>query len=306
VLNKSFCVFVCCVLICAFSVLSERSYARDGRPVITVKDALGRTVELYRFPKRIVSTVPSNTELLYDLGLKDKVIAVTKHCKKTCDIAGKEIIGGWADPAIADKIARLKPDLVLAFGGLQTPLAEELEKKGIPVFVFFPRTVDETLEQILLVGALTDTKACARRIVLRCRKNLRKIERRWAQILPLERPRCLRLMSTQAMVIGKGSFQSDIIARAGGRNVFEDIREDYPVVSLEEVRRRDPDVIILNRDDTKTACEWFMRQEGWNQLRAARSKRIFSISCDYICHPNSRIDKTVRIIHEMLYGKGSG
>jgi len=267
----------------------------------TVTDGLGREVTINGIPRRIVSTVPSNTEILYDLGLKDKVIAVTSHCGKTCDITGKTVIGGWSDQTIVDKITGLKPDLVLAFGGLQSPLAAQLEKRNITTFVFFPETVEQTLEQILSVGKLTGAMKAAYDIVDRCRDNLKKIEEKLHDIPMEKRLKALRLMSTEAMVIGKKSFQSDILRRAGGINIFEDIEEAYPIVRLEDVKAKDPDIIIFNRDNEQEAIEWFLEQPGWNELRAAKERRLMSISCDYICHPNTRIDKTVEILVTRFY-----
>ncbi|MFH0762753.1 MAG: ABC transporter substrate-binding protein [Candidatus Omnitrophota bacterium] len=268
---------------------------------VTVTDGLGRKVTVKGVPQRIVSTIPSNTEILYDLGLKDKVVAVTSHCAKTCDISGKATIGGWSDPQIIDKIAELKPDLVLAFGGLQSPLAKELEKRNITTFVFFPETVGQALEQILLVGEITGAAKAAEDIVNNCKGNLKKIEDRLGGIPMENRLKVLRLMSTKAMVIGRKSFQSDIVKRAGGINIFDDIEDDYPVVSLEEVRAGDPDMIIFNRNNEQEAILWFLEQPGWNELRAAKEGRLMSISCDYICHPNTRIDKTVEILAARFY-----
>jgi iron complex transport system substrate-binding protein len=108
-------------------------------------------------------------------------------------------------------------------------------------------------------------------------------------------------MSTQAMVIGGTSFQSDIIRKAGGVNVFQDVEDAYPVVSLDDVKAKDPDVIILNRDEEEAAIQWFLKQPGWSELRAAQEGRLMSISCDYICHPNTRIDKTVEMLARRFY-----
>lgn len=268
---------------------------------ITVTDGLGREVTVHAIPQRIVSTVPSNTEILYDLGLKDKVVAVTAHCMKTCDTSGKSVIGGWSKPEIAEKIAAVKPDLVLAFGGLQTPLVKEMEKRNITTFVFFPRTVDETLAQVISVGKITGTSVTAEKVVAGCRSGLKKIDEIIDSIPVEKRLRCVRLMSTRAMVIGGRSFQNDMVKRAGGINVFEYIDDDYPTVSFDDVRAKDPDMIIFNRPDEKKAVEWFLKQDGWRDLRASKEGRLMSISCDHICHPNTRIDRTVEILAKRFY-----
>jgi iron complex transport system substrate-binding protein len=268
---------------------------------VTVTDGLGREITVHALPQRIVSTVPSNTEILYDLGLKDKVVAVTSHCMKTCDTSGKSIIGGWSRPEIAEKIAELKPDLVLAFGGLQTPLAREMEKRNITTFVFFPKTVDETLAQVISVGKVTGSSAAAEKMVAACRSRLKKIDEIIGGIPVEKRLRCVRLISTRARVIGGRSFQNDMVKRAGGINVFEYIDDDYPMVSFDDVRAKDPDMIIFNRSDEKKAVEWFLTQDGWRDLRSAKEGRLMSISCDHICHPNTRIDRTVEILARRFY-----
>jgi iron complex transport system substrate-binding protein len=176
-----------------------------------------------------------------------------------------------------------------------------MEKRDIPVFMFFPTTVDETLEQILLVGKITGTKQKAEEIVRRCRHKLDEIGGRLRDVPPDKRVKCVRLMSTRAMVIGGTSFQSDIIRKAGGVNVFDDVKDAYPIVSLEDVKSEDPDIIVLNRDDEEAAIRWFSEQPGWSDLRAARERRLMSISCDYICHPNTRIDKTVEMLARRFY-----
>jgi len=293
--------FLGIILVYAAALVNAPAASPDEFPV-TARDGLGRKVTVNKIPMRIVSTIPSNTEILYDLGLKDRVVAVTTHCAKTCDVRDKKVIGGWSGRAALEKeIAQIRPDLVLAFGGLQAPLAEDLDKLNITTFVFFPRTVDEILVQIIEVGRLTGKTDEARAIVERCRINLNGLENRLKDIPEEKRLRCLRLMSTEAMVIGGTSFQNDFIKTAGGVNIFEDIRKDYPVVSLEEVRSRNPDFIILNRDDEEKAIAWFLAQPGWNELRAAKEGRLMSISCDYICHPNTRVDRTVEMISRRLY-----
>jgi len=276
-------------------------YCQNDNFPITVKDGLGREVTVRSLPKKIVSTAPSNTEILYDLGLEDSVVAVTSHCIATSDISEKDVVGGWSDPSIIKKVEALKPDLVLAFGGLQQPLADEMNKRGITVFVFFPKTVNEVLEQVVLVGKITGVPVRAEDVVRKNRNKLHKIQAALSDMPAEKRLKCLRLMSTEAMVIGGDSFQSDIIKKAGGVNIFEDIEDDYPVVSFEDVYKKDPDIIVFNRNDEEKAIEWFLGQEHWRDLRAARNRNLASISCDYICHPNTRIAETVEMLARRFY-----
>jgi len=151
------------------------------------------------------------------------------------------------------------------------------------------------------VFAKDDKADEARAIVAGCRASMNTIEDKFRDVPAAERPKCLRLMSTDAMVIGGRSFQSDMIKRAGGINIFGDIDKDYPTVSLEDVEAKDPDIIIFNRDNEQEAIAKFLAEPGWNELRAAKEGRMMSISCDYICHPNTRIDKTVEMLARGIY-----
>ncbi|MFH0844561.1 MAG: helical backbone metal receptor, partial [Pseudomonadota bacterium] len=166
--------------------LPDRSFAKEGTFPIVVMDGIGREVRINKIPQRIISTVPSNTEILYDLGLKDRVIAVTSHCLLTCDVKGKEIMRGWANMDTG-QIVSLKPDLVFAFGGLQVPLVDELARLGIPVFGFYPRTVAETLSMLQIAGQITGTEEKAVELLKSARAKLENVRDKLRHIPPDKR-----------------------------------------------------------------------------------------------------------------------
>jgi iron complex transport system substrate-binding protein len=283
---------VICVSIC---------FAKDSQFPIIVMDCLGREVRINAIPERIISTVPSNTELLYDLGLKDKVVAVTSHCHLTCDVKGHEIINGWANIDI-DKVVSLKPDLVLAFGGLQVPLVDKLAQLGITTFSFSPRTVAETLYMLEIVGQITGTKQRAEQLAKRARLKLESIRSKVKKISPEERLTFLRLISPKDVIVaGRYSFQHDILVQAGGDNIMKGLLHDYEQVEFEGIKALNPEVIILNGDDEQKVKERFLNLERWKDLPATQKKRIKVMPCRLICHPNSDIVDVVEMLAHYLY-----
>jgi iron complex transport system substrate-binding protein len=272
--------------------------AGEGRFPVKVMDGLGREVMVSSPPRRIVSAVPSNTEILYDLGLRERVIAVTSHCGLTCDVTGKQVLAGWSTLDV-EKIGSLKPDLVLAFGGLQVPLVDRLERAGITTFCFFPRTVVETLDQLRRVGRITGHEKRADDLVRSAEERLRGVVLR---VAPEDRITFLRLISPkEGIVAGRYSFQHDMLVQAGGRGVMEDFLVYYGKVEFSRIKALDPQVIVLNGDDEEERKRTFAGMDGWKDLRAVRQGRIRVMPCRQICHPNFRIAEVVEILSGFLY-----
>jgi len=289
------------LLILFSAFLSFPCLAGEGRFPVKVMDGLGREVVVSSPPRRIVATIPSNTEILYDLGLRERVIAVTSHCGLTCDVMGKRVLAGWSTLDVK-KVRPLKPDLVLAFGGLQVPLVDRLERAGITTFSFFPRTVAETLDQLKQVGRITGTEKRAGDLVRSAEERLRGVRERVLRVAPEERVTFLRLISPgQGIVAGRYSFQHDMLVQAGGKGVLEDLLVYYGRVEFSRIKALDPQVIVLNGDDEDAAKKGIAGMDGWKDLRAVREGRIRVMPCRQICHPNFRIVEVVEILSSLLY-----
>ena len=276
-------------------------FAKDSPFPALVMDSLGREVRINKVPERIISTIPSNTEILYDLGLKDKVVGVTSHCPLTCDVKGKEIIDGWSKVNIK-KVISLKPDLVLAFGGLQVPFIDKLDQLGITVFSFCPKTVAETLHLLQVIGQITGTGQKAEQLVKKAHMKLEGIQNRLKTLSPEKRITFLRLISPEdVIVVGRYSFQHDILIQAGGDNIMKGFLDDYRRVEFEKIKTLNPEAIILNGDDEQRVKKKFLNLKGWKDLPAVQQRRIKVIPCRLICHPNFQIGDVVEILAHYLY-----
>jgi len=108
---------------------------------IEVTDQLGRVVKLEKIPERIISLVPGNTEILFALGLSDKVVGVTEYCDYPPEAQEKPKVGGFSTPNIEEVVA-LSPDLIIATQRHEASIIPALEGKGLTVFALHPKTLD--------------------------------------------------------------------------------------------------------------------------------------------------------------------
>ncbi len=254
---------------------------------------MGREVRIERAPQRIVSLAPSNTEILFALGLGDRVVGVTRYCDYPEQAKEKRVIGGFTtiDP---DEIISLKPDLILAFGDLQKSLANELEERGQTVFWWYPHTVDNLLEAFERIGKLTGRSHNAQQLRKKMEERLDAIQGRVKNIHEQERPTVFRVMSLDPLgTIGGDAFQSGIYRLAGGKNIFADTKKDYFKIEFETLLKLDPDIIVVAGQNEIEAKAKIKSREGWEGLTSVQTDKIVVIPAELICRPGPRLALTI-------------
>lgn len=191
--------------------------------------------------QRIISLVPSQTELLYDLGLEAEVVGITKFCVHPEQwFRTKPRVGGTKQVSI-EKVAALQPTLILANREENVKEQVEAMEAIAPVWVSDVTDIASALEMIIAVGDLTGKSAEARSI---CAEIVTALEIPKAGH-PLSA--AYLIWNDPVMVAGGDTFISDMMRNAGLRNVFGN-RERYPTVTLDELRRISPDVLILSSE----------------------------------------------------------
>ncbi|WP_309492925.1 cobalamin-binding protein [Candidatus Hecatella orcuttiae] len=277
---------------------------------VTVTDDLGRTVTLTSYPpERIVSLAPSTTEILFALGLGDKVVGVDTYSDyppEAADIEPK--VGGFANINI-EVVVGLEPDLVLATGGVQEKFVERLEELGITVIALSPQDMEDILNDIILVGEATGREEAAEKLVEELRQRIAAITEKTEAIPREERPKVYyEVWHDPLMSAGPGSFAHSLIELAGGVNIFEDAATKYPEVSLETVLSRNPDVIIITPPDAPmpgVSPEELKARPGWSEIEAVKNDRIYQIHPDLLSRPGPRIvnglEALAKAIHPELF-----
>jgi len=263
-------------------------------------DEIGRQVEVRVPPRRIVSVAPSVTEILFSLGLGEKIVGVSSYCNYPPEARSKEKVGGYITPSL-EKIVALHPDLVIqtADGDLKT-FVDRLSGLGIPVYIANPRSVAEVLESILKIGGVTSSLPNAQRLAASMREKMQAVQQK---VQGRSQPRVLHAMSVDPLISsGKETFVHDLMVLAGGKNVAENARGKHPQLSMEEVMARDPEVILLSAmlssDSLLEQKKWWRR---WRDISAVRSERIFAIEADLILRPSPRIVKGLEEIAWALH-----
>lgn len=235
-------------------------------------DASGVALELAAPPQRIVSLIPSTTELLCALGLAEALVGVTVYCVEPRDIVrGKTRVGGEKDPDLA-VIRRLAPDLVVA--NIEENRLEDvaaLRAAGVPVWVTWPRTVAEALTMIRDLGEVTGAHERARALLDTLEPLYARARERAATRRPV--PVFYPIWRQPWMTIGADTYVHDLLATCGGANVFGD-RTRYPTVALDEVAARAPEVILLPDEPFRFRRAHLADFEPYPTVPAVRGHRI--------------------------------
>lgn len=193
-------------------------------------------------PQRIVSVVPSQTELLYDLGLDDRVVGITKFCVHPKDwFQGKVRVGGTKKLHI-DKIIELQPDLIIANKEENEKSQIEELQRYFPVWVSDISTLEEALKMIVAVGEITGAGDKASTII-------DKISTGFLQLRPINpKLKAVYLIWRDPyMTIGEDTFIHEMLDRCGFQNCFAK-QERYPSIDLEDIKAAHPDIILLSSE----------------------------------------------------------
>jgi len=260
-------------------------------------------------PKRIVSTAPSITELLYALGIGDRVVGVDRFSRYPADALKKPKIGDYANPNL-EAIAALRPDLVIIPAN-PVKLAERLGTLRLKVLEIDQESIAKLYESFRIVGQATGATGQAERLAATVRAQLEAVRARAA---PLKKTRMMFVVGRTPnrldglIVVGQASYLNEIIALAGGENVFRDAIASYPGVSLEEVLARNPDVIVDMGEmaDTIGVTDTRKREvvnlwERLNSVAAVKQHRVYAVASDIYVEPGPRVVDAAKAFLEMLH-----
>jgi iron complex transport system substrate-binding protein len=252
-----------------------------------------------KLPQRIISLAPANTEILYALNLGDKIVGVTSYCNYPPQCKQKEKVGDFSNPNI-EKIAALKPDLILATGLEQNPAVERLKKLGFKVYVIDPQNFNELFDGITRVGELTGTGTYA--FILN-----QSIKARIAKLMQMitdridKPPKIFIEISVQPlMTASRNTFLDEMLNMLRAINVAGNLSRPYSQISEEFVIRQDPDYIILTGAQTGN---YFLANKAWGETKAVQQKHLIDdINPDLMLRPGPRLIDGLEQLAEKIYG----
>ena len=207
-----------------------------------IKDQLQRTIEINKIPKRIISIVPSQTELLFDLGLDKEVIGITKFCVHPAEwFKTKTRIGGTKKLDL-DKIKQLHPDII--FANKEENSKEQIEElaKQFPVWISDVNSLDGALEMIEAIGTVTSKQQQAEKIKQQIKKNFSQL------ITPTSKSKaCYLIWKDPYMTVGGDAFIHEMITRAGFQNVFAQ-KSRYPQITIRDLQHMNCELLFLSSE----------------------------------------------------------
>jgi iron complex transport system substrate-binding protein len=264
-----------------------------------IKDMHGREVRLAEAPRRIVSLVPSVTELVYALGGDDRLVGRTDFCDYPPAVREKRSVGGMLAPSL-ETIVALKADLVVATrDGNREETFVQLGRLGIPTFVAGADHVVNVYDLIARVGRLTGRDAAVAPLVAGLEQRIASVR---AAVAPYRVPRVLYVLWPEPLIVpGRGVLVSELIQIAGGESVTARDTDAYPRYSVEAAVARAPEVIILASHGANIGN---VARDKWDRLTslpAIRSGRVHAVDGNLMHRYGPRmvdgLERLARAIH---------
>ncbi|OGN95685.1 MAG: hypothetical protein A2Z77_07875 [Chloroflexi bacterium RBG_13_51_36] len=286
-------------------VLALTACAPTGQtPVEYVVDDLGRLVTINGTPERIISLAPSNTEILFALGLADKVVGVTMYCDYPPQAQDKEKVGDYYGPDI-EKIIALQPDLVLATDFHRFDLIPALEEQGITVFAVAPQTLEDVLVSIQKIGQITGKETEALELVNGMTSEIEAIEDQTRELE--EKPRVFYMTWHDPMwTVGSDTWIDDLVNIAGGANIFSPNFGGGAMVEIEWVILLNPEIIITS----EWSYDWALNATELVSTNASQTGRIYTFDDDLAQRPGPRLVQGLEwfayLIHPELFEEPEG
>ena len=243
---------------------------------------------------RIISLVPSVTEMLYEIGAADQLVGVTDYCVYPPEAAKKEKIGGIT--INYEKVLALQPDAAFTRSTMTSGTNDDLKRMGIRVVMIDAETLEEIARELKRLGRLTGHAEQGDRAA----KDL------WDRVRAVEKSvkgksRATVYIETTSEPIGTAgtdSYTGDAIRRAGGKNIFDDFGHPWGQVSWESVLKADPDVILIVHDKPVS----LESRPGWAELKAVRTGRVHKVPKSEFLYPTSRLvlgmERAAKLFHE--------
>jgi iron complex transport system substrate-binding protein len=307
-------VFLALIVSATFIYLNynNASNPTNSQKSIMVVDDEGFTTSLTSVPQRIISLAPSNTQILFAIGVGDKVVAVTDYDHYPYDFAAwiaagnMTSIGGFSTPN-KEIIASLNPDLILATI-INDPDVVTLRNLGYDVLVLNPNDVNGVLQDITIVGKATGAVQNAAALVNSINDQIDTIEAKIAAANESKPLVYYEVWTPPLMSAGSTSFINDVIAKAGGQNIFENESQQYPSVSSETVVQKNPDVILLPTDMANVGEEPFYGsvaavkdRPGWGSISAVQNNRVVVVDGDLFAEAGPRIAEQITVAAQAFY-----
>jgi len=271
---------------------------------LTIIDITETAVTIPQEPQRIISIAPSNTEILFALGLEDKIVGITNYCNFPEETKNIEKIGETF-PLNLEKIVSLKPDLILAYAG-QLKEIPRLRELGLNTIVIEPLNLPETLKSIQMVATIGGIPEKGNILVENLSQRIDQIKTEVSNLEITKKPKVfIGGIYETIWTPGEGTLFNELISLAGGINIAAGF-SGWTKISPEFIVKEDPDIIIIpigamNPGDELKIKENIYQRPGWSNLSAVKTQKIFIVNEDLFFRPGPRLVDGLERLYKIFY-----
>jgi iron complex transport system substrate-binding protein len=267
---------------------------------IVVTDDSGTQLKLDKYPERIISLTPNNTEILFALGLGERVVGVTTYCDYPEEVSQKARIGDLQGNV--EEIVALKPDLVVAKAVLNEDIVSKLRKLDVPVLCVDPESIDGVYRSIELIAKVTGTDSNGDKIISEMKAKISDVQQKVAEIPEEERLKVfIEVGNDPLYTAGGDTYVDELVRLAGGINIASDIT-GYQMYSLETVVKCNPDAILAADSYYVDVKAEINKRPGWDTVKAVQKGHIITdIDTNLVNRAGPRSAMAVETVAKALY-----
>lgn len=269
---------------------------------VTIKDALDNEVVIEEEPTSIISLIPSNTEIIYELGLGEKVVGLTTNDTYPEETAEVEKVGDFNIDI--EKVIALNPDLVLAHESSAASSEagfQQMRDAGIKVFIVNDAVnFEDVYNTIGIIGQLTGTTEEAEALTADMKAKIEEIKEKAATVTEKKKVYIEISPAPDIYSVGKNTFMDVMLQTINAENATGDL-EGWPSIDQESILERNPDVIIATYNYIEDPVGQLMAREGWADVSAIKNKQVVDVNPDLVNRPGPRVVEGVEELAKAVY-----
>lgn len=278
-------------------VVAATACSRDAMQAAPEADDFGDPIVVRSAPRRIVSLNPATTDLIFALGAGDRLVGRT-HWDVYPEAATRvPDLGSGIRPNV-EAVLGARPDLVILYASKDNrAAASELRTAGVNTLSLKIDHIADFYHASRTIGRLLGDSARGALVADSVERTLKRVR---AATQPLEKPTVFwHIWDAPLITIGRGSYMNELIEIAGGRNIYGDVDQTSPAVSIEDVLKRDPRYIITGPEGSQKIT----KDPRWSQAPAVRERRILVVDTAIVGRPSVRLGEAAESIARLLHPK---
>jgi len=299
--------FVLLLVACGQQSTTTGSTSTQATPTPTpALDVYGTPIVFPKTPpQRIVSLVPSTSEILGALHLESRVVGIDYYTNYPTALTTRPKVSNANGVFNVEQIVALKPDLVLSYGGETKTYDTKLQQLGLNVVDLQLTNLTQSIQDIALVGHLTATEATANALVQQLQKQVDAIK---ATVKGTTTPPILLEVDDSApgkpFVFGGGSFGDELAQDAGAVNIFHNSTTNggYPQVTDESIITANPQYIILTEDPAYGGdANAVYKRPNWGTIAAVKNRKVYHVNVDIMQRPGPRLVQGLQCVAQLVH-----